>query len=93
MFGTIRLSMVCRWVLNSYAQEPPVYLRLDDQDGTIRQQWKDLMESVGVQRLTGYGNTMVDLSTVNEMDNVVDEIDKIFDSITGRLLSEESRII
>ncbi len=36
---------------------------------------------------------MVDLSTVNEMDNVVDEIDKIFVSITGQQLSEESRII
>ena len=51
------------------------------------------MKSVGVERFTGYGNTMVDLSTVNEMDNVVDEIDKIFDSITGWQLSEESRII
>ena len=66
---------------------------MDDQDGSIREQWKDLMKSVGVERLTGYGNTMVDLSTVNAMDNVVDEIDKIFDSITGRQLSEESRII
>ncbi|MCS5641782.1 MAG: hypothetical protein NZ807_00805 [Dehalococcoidia bacterium] len=68
-------------------------LRLDDQDGSIREQWKDLMKSVGVERFTGYGNTMVGLSTVNAMDNVVDEIDKIFDSITGRQLSEGSRII
>ncbi len=51
------------------------------------------MKSVGVERFTGYGNTMVGLSTVNAMDNVVDEIDKIFDSITGRQLSEGSRII
>ena len=51
------------------------------------------MKSVGVERFTGYGNTMVVLSTVNAMDNVVDEIDKIFDSITSRQLSEESRII
>ena len=42
----------------------------------------------------GYGNnTMVDLSIVNATDNVVGEIDKIFDSITDRQLSEESRII
>ena len=51
------------------------------------------MKSVGVERFMGYRNTMVDFSTVNAMDNIVDEIDKIFDSITGRQLSEESRII
>ncbi len=68
-------------------------LRLDDQDGSIREQWKDLMKFVGVERFMGYGNAMVDLSTANVMDNIVDEIDKIFDSITGRQLSEESRII
>ena len=66
---------------------------MDNQDGSIREQWKDLMKSVGVEQLTGYGITILDLSTVNAMDNVVDEIDKIFDSITGRQLSEESRII
>ena len=57
---------------------------MDDQDGSIREQWKDLMKSVGVEWLTGYGNTMVDLSTANVMDNIVNETDKIFDSITGR---------
>ena len=51
------------------------------------------MKFVGVERLTGYGNTMVDLSIVNATDNVVGEIDKVLDSMTGRQLSEESRII
>ena len=51
------------------------------------------MKSVGVERLTGYGNTMVDLSIVNATDNVVGQVDKIFESITDRQLSEESRII
>lgn len=51
------------------------------------------MKSVGVERLTGYGNTMVDVSIVNATDNVVGEIYKIFDSITGRQFSEESKVV
>ena len=43
------------------------------------------MKSVGVEWLTGYGNTMVDLSTVNATDNVVGEIDKIFDQKSSKI--------
>tara|TARA_B110000116_G_C16515962_1_gene437761 strand:- start:360 stop:560 length:201 start_codon:yes stop_codon:yes gene_type:complete len=66
---------------------------LDDQDGNIREQWKDLMKSVGVERLSGCGNTMLDVSIVNATDNVVGEIYKIFDSITGRQFSDENKIV
>ena len=46
-----------------------------------------------VEWLTGCGNTVVDLSTVNVTDNVVGEVDKIFDSITVRQFFQDSRII
>ena len=51
------------------------------------------MKFVGVERFMGYRNAMVDLSTANVMDNIVNETDKIFDSITSRQLSKESGII